>query len=297
MNISFEYYRVFYYVVKCRNFTQAANLLMNNQPNVTRMIRNLESELGCTLFVRSNRGVTLTPEGERLYAHVKIAVEQILAGEDDLKHLITLQRGSLSIGASEVALRCFLLPILKEYQKCYPHVRLKVYNYSTPQSIHALRSGNVELAFVTSPIPNPRELRVIPIRDIQEVPVCGSGFSDLIGRKLTLADIIGYPIVSLGEQTQTYSFYADVFEKNMLSFAPDIEVATADQILPMVRNNLGIGFIPEDFLDLETDPDVHRLQLNTPIPLRSICCIQLPGKPLSIAARELEKTILAGSAT
>ena len=297
MNINFEYYRVFYYVVKCRNFTQAANILMNSQPNVTRMIRNLEEELGCTLFVRSNRGVTLTPEGERLYAHVKIAVEQILAGEDDLHHLITLQRGTISIGASEVALRCFLLPILKEYQKCYPHVRLRVYNHSTPQAIRGLRSGVVDIAFVTTPIPSPRELRIMPIRDIREVPVCGSGFSFLKGKKLKLADIIEYPIVSLGEQTQTYSFYADLFEKNMLSFSPDIEVATADQILPMVKNNLGIGFIPEDFLHPEEEPDVFQLDLTTPIPLRTICCIQMPGKPLSIAARELEKMILSYSAT
>ena len=102
MFISYDYYRVFYYVAKCRNFTQAASLLMSNQPNVTRTIQNLESQLGCTLFVRSNRGVRLTPEGERLYSHIRIAVEQIHAGEEELSmekksaerdHLHRRQRG------------------------------------------------------------------------------------------------------------------------------------------------------------------------------------------------------------
>ena len=64
MNISYDYYRVFYYVAKYRSITQAAAALMNNQPNLTRIIKNLEGELGCSLFVRSRQGVPLTPEGE-----------------------------------------------------------------------------------------------------------------------------------------------------------------------------------------------------------------------------------------
>lgn len=55
MYISFDYYRAFYYVAKYGSISQAAEALMNNQPNVSRTIKNLESELNCTLFVRSRR--------------------------------------------------------------------------------------------------------------------------------------------------------------------------------------------------------------------------------------------------
>ena len=67
MNISYDYYRTFYFVAKCGNITQAASLLLNNQPNVTRIIKNLETELGCILFIRSHHGVHLTPEGKQLF--------------------------------------------------------------------------------------------------------------------------------------------------------------------------------------------------------------------------------------
>lgn len=50
MYISYDYYRIFYYVAKYGNFTQAAQALMNNQPNITRTIKNLEAELSCTLL-------------------------------------------------------------------------------------------------------------------------------------------------------------------------------------------------------------------------------------------------------
>ena len=63
MYISYDYYRIFYYVAKYGNITQAAKQLLNNQPNLTRSIKNLEAELGCALFSRSNRGLRLIPEG------------------------------------------------------------------------------------------------------------------------------------------------------------------------------------------------------------------------------------------
>ena len=84
MNICYDYYRIFYYVAKYRSITHAAKALFNNQPNITRTIKNLESELGCLLFIRSSQGVRLTPEGEKLYEHVRIAFEQIEAGETSI---------------------------------------------------------------------------------------------------------------------------------------------------------------------------------------------------------------------
>ena len=77
MNVNFEYYKIFYYVAKYHNFTKAARALCNSQPNVTRAMNCLEHELNCTLFVRTTRGVHLTPEGERLYTRVSVAVQQL----------------------------------------------------------------------------------------------------------------------------------------------------------------------------------------------------------------------------
>ena len=141
MYISFDYYRAFYYVAKYGSISQAAEALMNNQPNVSRTIKNLESELNCTLFVRSRKGVELTPEGEMLYAHVAAAVEHIQSGEEEICLERTLSKGVVTIGASEIALRCFLLPVLKDFRQKYPGIRIRVFNHSTPQAVSALKNG------------------------------------------------------------------------------------------------------------------------------------------------------------
>ena len=70
MYVDWEYYKIFYYVAKYRNFTKAARVLGSNQPNITHTMNKLEDQLHCVLFIRSNRGVTLTPEGgDALYTH------------------------------------------------------------------------------------------------------------------------------------------------------------------------------------------------------------------------------------
>ena len=66
MEITYDYYRIFYYVAMYKSFSKAAKVLMSNQPNITHFMNNLENQLGCKLFVRSNRGVTLTAEGEAI---------------------------------------------------------------------------------------------------------------------------------------------------------------------------------------------------------------------------------------
>ncbi len=288
MYISLDSYRVFYYVAQYRSFTKAANVLYSNQPNVTRTIKNLEQSLGCKLFVRSSRSVCLTPEGELLYGYIKIAMEQITSGEAEVMRLKNLQSGTLSIGVSEVALRCFLLPVLKEYRKRYPSVHLKVSNHSTPEAMEAVRTGTVDIAVVTMPKEKLPDVVVKPLREYSETAICGSVFSHLSSEPLSLAEVAQNPIVSLGKGTLSYSFYKTLFAENGLDFTPDMEAATADQILPLVKNNLGIGFVPEAFLRGHDGVGVHRLNLTVQIPKRTICCAHKRGKPLSVAATALE---------
>ena len=110
----------FYYAAKYKSFSQAATILMSNQPNVTRAIHNLESQLGCRLFIRSNRGAELTPEGERLYSHVAIAYDHLHAAELELENEKKLEQGTVTIGVSEIALHLLLLPVLGEFRRKYP---------------------------------------------------------------------------------------------------------------------------------------------------------------------------------
>lgn len=84
MDINYEYYKIFYNVAKYGGFTVAAEKTYSNQPNLTRTIKKLEQELGVALFYKAGRNVRLTPEGEELYARIRVAVEQIENAEREI---------------------------------------------------------------------------------------------------------------------------------------------------------------------------------------------------------------------
>ncbi len=71
---------------------------------------------------------------------------------------------------------------------------------------------------------------------------------------ISIGELKEHPLISLSKGSSTYDFYSKIFAENGLKYAPDTEVATADLILPLVKNNLGIGFLPKNLVesDLET---------------------------------------------
>ena len=78
MEVTYDYYRIFYYAAKYKSFSQAATILMSNQPNVTRAIHNLESQLGCRLFIRSKQSLHRRENGfiHMLQLHTIICMQQ-----------------------------------------------------------------------------------------------------------------------------------------------------------------------------------------------------------------------------
>ena len=288
MYVDWEYYKIFYYVAKYQNFTKAARVLGNNQPNITHSMNRLESQLNCVLFIRSNRGVTLTPEGEMLYSRIASAAVQIQDAEEELSASATLEHGAISISATETALNIYLAEKLRAFHTDYPGIRLRISNHSTPQAIQALENGLVDFAVVTSPVEIRKPLHKIPIFPFQEILIGGSKYASLSAEPHHLGELSEYPFISLAKDTGTRELYAEYFLNHSLAFHPDMEAATTDQILPMVEYNLGIGFYPEELArDALKSRTVCRIPLIEEAPKREICLIINPRQHQNAAAKEL----------
>ena len=288
MYVDWEYYKIFYYVAKYRNFTKAARVLGSNQPNITHTMNKLEDQLHCVLFIRSNRGVTLTPEGEMLYTRISSAAVQIQDAEEELSASATFEHGAISISATETALNIYLSERLRDFHAQYPGIRLRLSNHSTPQAIQALENGLVDFAVVTSPVEIRKPLHKIPIFPFQEILIGGSKYASLSAEPHHLGELSEYPFISLAKDTGTRELYAEYFLNHNLAFHPDMEAATTDQILPMVEYNLGIGFYPEELArDALKSRTVCRIPLIEEAPKREICLIINPRQHQNAAAKEL----------
>ncbi len=292
MEISYDHYKFFYYVARYGNITRAAKMMYSNQPNVTRAVKNLENELGCTLFVRTNKGVELTPEGEKLYAHVEVAFEQLKLGEEEIAAEKGLQSGIVTVAATEVALGCCLLPVLGEFHRQFPKVKLRITNSNTREALSVMQNKAADLAVVTLSESSyiSKELSCIPIKEVNEKAVINSELYDFKKKTVSLTELLEYPLISLSRNTETYALYEEWFRSYGITFSPDVEAATAGQIIPMVKSGLGVGFIPEEF---PTDDSIRTIHLKEKLPVYRICLIKQKAHTLSAAADQIEKLLRA----
>lgn len=293
MSASYEYYRIFYYVAKYKNFTRAANVLLTSQPSITRSIQNLEHELGCQLFIRNKHGVELTHEGVLLYEYVSVGCEQFTKGEEIITGSLSLQAGILYIGANETAIHGYLLSVLDEFHQLYPHVRVKITNTSTTEAIEELKSGMIDLAIGTTPTQVEKPLKEIKLKQYQDILVAGPKFSKLADSRFHLHELTKIPLISLTKSSRSFQFFSEFYQKYKLTMNTQFEVTTSDLIIPMVELNMGMGFISEEFAaPALARGSIIKVNLAERIPPRYICMIQDTQHPQSIASRELQKLIL-----
>lgn len=295
MYVTWDYYKVFYYVAKYQNFTKAARVLGSNQPNVTHAMNRLEEQLGCVLFIRSNRGVTLTPEGELLYARVSSAAVQIQEAEEELSASATLEHGSISISATETALNIYLSDKLRAFHEDFPKIRLRISNHSTPQAVQAVRNGEVDFAVVSTPAEAEAPLNIVELESFREILVGGRTFTALASQTLSLKELSAYPLISLSEESMTRAFYRQFFLEHDAVLRPDTEAATTDQMLTLVRSELGLAFVPEPMTrNALKSREIVQLTLREEIPARSVCLVYDHHRPLNTAARAFRERLQKG---
>ena len=293
MYVDWEYYKIFYYVAKYQNFTKAARVLGNNQPNITHMMNKLEDQLHCVLFIRSNRGVTLTPEGETLYARIASAAVQIQDAEEELSASATFEHGAISISTTETALNIYLAERLREFHAQYPGIRLRISNHSTPQAVQAVKNGEVDFAVVTTPAEADSELKTVFLMPFSEILVGGHTFTALASQTLALQELAAYPLIMLSSESMSRKFYRQFFLEHNAELKPDIEAATTDQMLTLVRSELGLAFVPEPMARGNLARGrIVQLHLQEAIPPRSVCLVYDRHRPLNTAAREFQQHLL-----
>ena len=120
----------------------------------------------------------------------------------------------------------------------------------------------------------------------------GSTFTALASQNLSLKELADYPLISLSEESMTRSFYRQFFLEHDAILKPDTEAATTDQMLTLVRRELGLAFVPEPMArDLLDRGEIVQLHLQESIPMRSICLVYDHHRPLNTAARKFQQLL------
>lgn len=285
-----EYYRVFYHVARLGSLTMAAQALSISQPAVSQSVRQLEQQLGVSLFYRRAKGVRLTKEGETLYEYVARGYEQLEMGELRLRRMRDLEAGEIRIGASDMTLQYYLLPYLERFHEEYPEIKVMVTNAPTPETLGFLEQGRIDFGVVSTPFEPGERVRAVPVRELEDIFVAGRRFIACKNRMLDLQELGQLPMIFLEKNTSTRRFMDGFLMENGIRILPEFELATSDMIVQFALRSLGVGCVVRDFAQEEIDTGrLFELRFNKMIPRRNVCVVCDSRTVLSTAARALFK--------
>jgi len=254
--------RYFVEVVRQQSFTRAAEKLFVTQPTISKMLKNLEDELNCTLLLRDGRKLLLTDTGRVVFERGLAILAEFRQLEAELSDINHLNKGLLRLGIPPMVGMMMAGPI-SLYRQRYPGVELKISEFGGLTVQQAVINGELDLAMTALPVEEESGLATLPLFShplCVLVPRSGHWLEVETVKPELLA---GHPLLIYNEDFALSRQLMQLF--NQHDVKPRIAVRSGqwDFLAAMVQAGVGIAILPQ--------PICERLDKNTLrwIPLES----------------------------
>ena len=141
-------WRILYELHKTSNLTKTANLLFMTQPTLTKRLKQMETEWGCTIVDRTPKGLTFTAEGNFLATQAEKYLDLFRDTKDELKKLQEAALTEIVIGASYTYSKYSLADVLVPYQIAHPNIKFRIVNDSSDALYRQVLDGSVDVGFL-----------------------------------------------------------------------------------------------------------------------------------------------------
>ncbi len=275
MKTNLELYKVFYYVAKNKNITQAANELMVSQPAVSKSIKVLERDLDTVLFNRNKDGVTLTNSGEILFNKIKKAMDLVLSAEEDLDSINNMESGTINIGAGNTIMQRYLMPYIKEFHELYPNINVIVHTVVTPELFKRAQLGLVDIVFTHLPNNIPDNFNIYKIKKLHDIFVVNKD-SEYKDKTITKKDLNTLPLVLLPFDASNRKNFNKFCINNNIIINPLMEIGNDLIIEDCAEGGLGVGLVVREYVQKKLDSkELFELKTNFKVEEKDlICCIE-----------------------
>lgn len=270
--VNLELYKVFYTVAKCGSLTKAAQELYISQPAVSQAVKQLEGQLGVSLFNRTHRGMELSAAGGKLiYKSVEEALTLIENAENKLMELKNTPAGTVRIGATDTIFAHLLADKIALFNSRFPAVRLELISATSPETLNQLKEGKCDVGFLNLPIADDDVKFYNTVFHLNDIFVAGNKFSGLKGRTVRIEELQQYPLLMIEENTVARRALASFTERLGVELRPDIEVAGWDLMLRLAVKGTGVGCVPREYCkNYLEDGQLFELNVYPPMPSRGI---------------------------
>lgn len=270
--VNLELYRVFYTVAKCGSLTKAAELLYISQPAVSQAIKQLENQLGTTLFNRTHRGMELTPYGgDIIFRPVEKALSLLENAENRIAELKTSPMGTIRIGASDTIFSYILADKIIEFNSIYPAVKFEMLMGTSVETLEQIKDNRVDVGFFNLPFSDPEINVSASIYNLTDVFLAGEKFAFLKDKEIGYLELQEYPLLMLDNNTIA-RHALNTFTKGIgVELQPAIEVGSWDFMKKLAVSGMGIACIPREYAMKEIESgELFELNMNPALPVRAV---------------------------
>lgn len=239
--------RYFVETARQRSFTTAAAHLFVTQSTVSKMVRQLEDEVGQALLIREGRTVRLTDAGQIVFERAQEALAVVQRLNRDVADLSDITRGELTIGIPPMV-NIFFPPLIQRYKARYPHVKLNIVEAGGQVIEQRVRSGELELGVTVLPT-EPGE--GLASHEMGRYPICLVGAQDAPWARLKrpgLASLHHQPVVMLGDDYALARRLHDAFDAAGVQPNVIAQSGQWDFLLSMAMAGMGTALLPEPLL-------------------------------------------------
>lgn len=249
--INTELYKIFYTVATVKNITKASEILCISQPAVTKHIKNLEEALGVILFIRTRKGVVLTPIGQKLFLEVKNALTLLDNAENEVKNYKDNNYGTIRIGTSTTLARLYLMKYLDKFHKNYPNVKIVINTDTTKEHIKQLQNGLIDLIICKLPDNLDKDLNFTKLGESSYEFIANKELYNKIKQPIKLKDLTNYPILLQKEPSSTYESAKKLFKDNNLNIDSKFNIGSSSLLVDFAKIGYGIGYITKIYAKKE----------------------------------------------
>ena len=297
--VNLDLYRVFYTVAKCGSLTRAAEELYISQPAVSQSIKQLENQLGVSLFKRTHRGMELSENGGKLiFKEVERALELFNQAENRIEQTKQDATGTIRIGASDTIFEYFLADKIVEFHEKFPSVKIELVADFTPDTIEKLKAKRCDVAFVNLPIEIDPELTLHGnCMRLNDIFIVGEKYKDLAsGGVVSLSKLKEYPLILMDKNTVARQSLHNFLGAHGVDFTPSIEVGGWDLMKRLALRGMGVGVIPREYAERRLAAgELFEVKTDPPLPTRSVGMLLPKNASVSYALHSFIEFVLKGT--
>lgn len=265
------------------SFVRAADKLFISQPPLSRQIKELETELGATLFERNNKRVILTEAGKYYQKEIQELLQNLERINQTTKKISENQSGEFRIAYVSSTFSGDISKLIQFLSNKYPYVNFRLYEVPTVKQIAALEEGKIDFGIIRAPLHSPKIKSKLWFKD---------SFSLVFNRNR-------YDIHSEADFTrlkeETFVFfnkdYAPQFYDALLQicaqygFNPKVvhESNNISSIIQLVKNGLGVSIVPTTIQKTHNFPELEFVELKKTALFTDILLATPKGNPSEIA--------------